>query len=164
LITLSTVFSLQTPVGFVSHRRRSWDSPFGVFPSQEAHARFRPREPTYRFSLRFFHRQSGGPARKAAIPGFQPPESPWRPNAWLARRPLDTPLGFALLRPTDGNLVRTLTRTPLTRFPEHQAEGPTSACASEYRSAPTWPPPPHHAEARRTDGTALLGFLHRSLP
>jgi hypothetical protein len=35
LVTLLAVSSLRTPAGFVSRRRRSWDSPFGAFPSRE---------------------------------------------------------------------------------------------------------------------------------
>jgi hypothetical protein len=35
LVTLLTAFSLESRAGFVSHRRRSWDSPFGGFTSRE---------------------------------------------------------------------------------------------------------------------------------
>jgi len=50
LVTLSTVSSLQARAGFVSHRQRSWDSPFEAFPSQEVRRRLRRSEPTYRFA------------------------------------------------------------------------------------------------------------------
>jgi hypothetical protein len=68
LITLSTVFSLRTPVGFVSHQQRSWDSPFEAFPSQEVPVRFRPGEPTYRSNsaMRRPPKQSPG----SPSPGF----------------------------------------------------------------------------------------------
>jgi hypothetical protein len=36
LITLSTVSSLRSRAGFLSHRLRSWDSPFGAFSSRKA--------------------------------------------------------------------------------------------------------------------------------
>jgi hypothetical protein len=49
LITLSTVSSLRTRASLVSCRQRSWDSPFGAFPSRKVFARFRTNEPTYRF-------------------------------------------------------------------------------------------------------------------
>jgi hypothetical protein len=39
--TLLTVFSLAFRAGFVSHRQRSWDSPFGGFLSREVFAAFR---------------------------------------------------------------------------------------------------------------------------
>jgi hypothetical protein len=36
LVTLSTVSSLRSRAGFLSHRQRSWDSPFGAFSFREA--------------------------------------------------------------------------------------------------------------------------------
>jgi hypothetical protein len=38
LVTLLTVYSLESRAGFVSHRQRSWDSPFEGFPFREASA------------------------------------------------------------------------------------------------------------------------------
>jgi len=35
LATLSTPYSLRSLAGFVSHRQRSWDSPFGAFSSRK---------------------------------------------------------------------------------------------------------------------------------
>jgi hypothetical protein len=35
LVTLGAVYALRARAGFVSHRRRSWDSPFGAFSSRE---------------------------------------------------------------------------------------------------------------------------------
>jgi hypothetical protein len=40
LATLLTVYSRRARAGFVSHRRRSWDSPFGAFPSRKVSATF----------------------------------------------------------------------------------------------------------------------------
>jgi hypothetical protein len=40
LVTLLTVYSLRIRAGFVSHRQRSWDSPFGAFPSQKVSGPF----------------------------------------------------------------------------------------------------------------------------
>jgi len=37
-----TAYSLESRAGFVSHRQRSWDSPFGGFPSREVLPAFRP--------------------------------------------------------------------------------------------------------------------------
>jgi hypothetical protein len=42
LVTLLTAYSLRSLAGFVSHRQRSWDSPFGGFPSQKVSAAFPP--------------------------------------------------------------------------------------------------------------------------
>jgi hypothetical protein len=41
LVTLLTVYSLESRAGSVSHRRRSWDSPFGGFTSRERSQPFR---------------------------------------------------------------------------------------------------------------------------
>jgi hypothetical protein len=95
LVTLSTVSSLRTLAGFVSRRQRSWDSPFGAFPSREASVRFRTHEPTYRFTARLGHREAATQPVRPRFLGFDPPKSPWRSAALLARRPLDAPLGFA---------------------------------------------------------------------
>jgi hypothetical protein len=43
LVTLLAVSSLGFRAGFVSHRQRSWDSPFGGFPFREAATAFPPR-------------------------------------------------------------------------------------------------------------------------
>lgn len=42
LVTLMTAYALETRAGFVSHRQRSWDSPFGDFTSREGSQPFRP--------------------------------------------------------------------------------------------------------------------------
>jgi hypothetical protein len=42
LATLMTACSLGSRAGFVSHRRRSWDSPFGGFLSRKVSSAFRP--------------------------------------------------------------------------------------------------------------------------
>jgi hypothetical protein len=42
LVTLLTVCSLESRAGFVSHRQRSWDSPFGGFASRKVSATFPP--------------------------------------------------------------------------------------------------------------------------
>lgn len=46
LVTLSAVYALQARAGFVSHRQRSWDSPFGAFSSRKVSAAF-PRGLTH---------------------------------------------------------------------------------------------------------------------
>jgi hypothetical protein len=52
LATLSTAYSLRARAGLVSSRQRSWDSPFGAFPSRKVSTRFREDEPTYRSARR----------------------------------------------------------------------------------------------------------------
>jgi hypothetical protein len=70
LATLSTAYSLRTRAGSISHRQRSWDSPFEAFPSREASARFRTNGPTYRFSKRPVSRRTPKTTRSAAVPGL----------------------------------------------------------------------------------------------
>jgi hypothetical protein len=40
LVTLSAAYALRARAGFVSHRQRSWDSPFGAFSSRKVPAAF----------------------------------------------------------------------------------------------------------------------------
>jgi len=90
LVTLATVYALQARAGFISHRRRSWDSPCGAFTSRKVPAAF-PRGCAH---LPF--RTVGNPAAEAMgrpngprLLGFDPFESPWRatginsPQRWL---------------------------------------------------------------------------------
>jgi hypothetical protein len=133
LATLLTAYSLRSRAGLVSYRQRSWDSPFGAFSSRKGSGLLPPDDPTYRLTCRCSHRRSEGPAQQASVPGIQPSESPWRPGEWLARRPLDAPLGFTLPGFPAARLTRDFARAPLTRFLvptiTHRYAG-----ASEYRS------------------------------
>jgi hypothetical protein len=70
LLTLSAVSALRIPVGFISHRQRSWDSPFGAFPPRKVSDRFRPDAPTDRSALECSRRRSDWPAYRASDPGF----------------------------------------------------------------------------------------------
>ena len=65
----------------------------------------------------------GMPAAEAASPpagrrflGFDPSESSSRPTVWLARRPPDAPLGFALPGLVDGDLFPDFAGNPPPRF------------------------------------------------
>ena len=49
LITLLTAYALELRAGFVSHRQRSWDSPFGGVLSQKVSRPFDREKPTYRW-------------------------------------------------------------------------------------------------------------------
>jgi hypothetical protein len=72
-----TVSSLRTRAGSLSHRQRSWDSPFGGFSSRKVTEAFPHSEgPTCRFFQRCSRRRSAEPARWTAAPGSCPfPES-----------------------------------------------------------------------------------------
>jgi hypothetical protein len=63
LATLLTACALRSRAGSVSHRRRSWDSPFGAFSSRKVSGILPPDEPTYRFACRCSRRGSVGPSQ-----------------------------------------------------------------------------------------------------
>lgn len=70
LVTLLTVYSLQSRASFVSRRQRSWDSPFEAFSARKVSERYRPEAPTYRFSRLHSRRLSAEPVQRAAVTGF----------------------------------------------------------------------------------------------
>jgi hypothetical protein len=81
LATLLAVYSRRARAGLVSYRRRSWDSPFGAFSSRKVSAAFAvgcTRVP--------FHppvipaAEAEGRPNGPRLPGFDPFESPWRPD------------------------------------------------------------------------------------
>jgi hypothetical protein len=137
LVTLSTLCSLRRLAGFVSHRQRSWDSPFEAFSSRKASGGFPPEGPTYRFGRR--SRMPEGIPMRADNPrflGFAPFESPWRSNPCLAGQSLDAPLGFTLPRHAGKCLVQDFARTPLTCLA--YVNSAYAACTTESRSALAW--------------------------
>jgi hypothetical protein len=72
LITLLTAYALEIRASFISHRQRSWDSPFGgTFPCRLPKF-ITSAEPTYRFTRRFFGCERTRPARRASISGSVP--------------------------------------------------------------------------------------------
>ena len=72
LVTLLTLYSLRTPVSFVSHSQRSWDSPFGASPFLEVLRRFHRNAPTY-CSVSFLPEELLLQAVLLnAVPGFSP--------------------------------------------------------------------------------------------
>jgi hypothetical protein len=96
LATLLAVYSLRARVGFISHRRRSWDSPFGAFPSRKVSGAFPPGSTHLPSLLPLYqpHKATGRPDRPRFL-GFDPSESSSRSDERLTRQPPDTPLGFA---------------------------------------------------------------------
>jgi hypothetical protein len=97
LATLLTVFSPQSRAGSVSHRQRSWDSPFGAFSFRKVSIPFPGGRTHLPFRLSVYPHRSGGRLGRPRFLGFAPSESPWRPGMVLTRGPLDAPLGFAPL-------------------------------------------------------------------
>jgi hypothetical protein len=85
-------------------------SPRGRYPP-----RFRGEGPTCRSTCRYSRRRSDGPAQQAAASGFQPFRESLAIRRGLTRRPLDAPMGFALLGHAGTSLVTALAATPPTR-------------------------------------------------
>jgi hypothetical protein len=149
LATLLTVSSLRARVGPVSYRRRSWDSPLGVFAPRKVAARHRSAAPTCRFSRRANPMRSTGSDRRAAAPGFCPSRRSLANSVFLGRRPLVAPLGF---RPS-----RALPQKPWPGFRPASSHAlcyrsglrPRLTCVPEYRSAFAWPPPLASPKFRR---------------
>jgi hypothetical protein len=136
LATLLTAYSPRFRAGFVSHRRRSWDSPFGAFsfrkvshpfPSGRTHVLFLPS-----VYLRRRHR----PARQAAVPGF----CPFR-ESLAAKRGVSTPatgcsLGFYPSRASTNALAGISPRLLSRAFPDRAVHPGGGAPESRSASAP----------------------------
>jgi hypothetical protein len=107
LVALLTAYSLEFRAGFVSHRQRSWDSPFGGFASREVSEAFEPGKTHLPLARRCFLRRSVGPARRASVSGFAPLGIAWLPYGVLSRGQQAPPLGFAPSGYQCGGLGRT---------------------------------------------------------
>jgi len=116
LATLLTACSLESRASFISHRQRSWDSPFGGFLSRQASAVFRPGGTHVPLAQRYFRRRSVRPARRASVSGSRPARIALRPCGVLARQPPAPPLGFAPLGSLCEDLAPDFSGTPLTCF------------------------------------------------
>jgi hypothetical protein len=140
LATLLTVYSLRCRAGFVSHRQRSWDLPFGAFSSGKVTGRFRLGRTHIPFTRRYtLAPRCRGRLDKPRFLGFDPSESPWRSDVCLIRRPLVAPLGLTL----PGYLAEALTRISPGLLSRASQQGlRLTAGASEYRSASAPPHPP----------------------
>jgi len=78
LVTLSAVYALQARAGFVSHRQRSWGSPFGAFSSRKVSAAFRSGRTHIPFLSSVFPAAIAvGRPNEPRFLGFDPFESPW---------------------------------------------------------------------------------------
>jgi hypothetical protein len=132
LPTLLTASSLRFRAGFVSHRQRSWDSPFGAFSFRKVSSPFPSGRTHIPFLLSVYLRRRHRPARQAAVPGFLP----FR-ESLAARRVISTPtagcsLGFRPSRASTNVLARISPSLLSRAFPDravHPADG-----APEYRS------------------------------
>jgi hypothetical protein len=107
LATLLAASSRRARAGFVSRRRRSWDSPFGAFSCRKVAGAFPPRMDPHAVSppVSPTAEAVGRPGRPRLL-GFCPSGSPWHDDRRLTRRRLAAPLGFALLRYAGESLDR----------------------------------------------------------
>jgi hypothetical protein len=125
LITLLTAYALRSLAGFISHRQRSWDSPFGASSSEKVFQTFPPGRTHIPFRTACIPcAEAPGRLGRLRFLGFDPFRSPWRPCVGLVRRPLAAPLGFALLGFLHESLDRVFARSPLTRFTYHREGNP----------------------------------------
>jgi len=81
LATLLTAYSLRTPAGFVSRRRRSWDSPLRSFLLPRGFRSVSTREnPLTVCRCQYSHRVSGGPAQQGPVSGLRPSRESLTPD------------------------------------------------------------------------------------
>jgi len=164
LVTLLTAYALQSLAGFISHRQRSWDSPFGAFSSRKVSASITGRIDPLTVS------PASAPIAEAMsrlgrprFLGLDPFESPWRSSGGLIRRPLDAPLGLSLPGLAIGGLARAFAQTPLTRFPDvtitHPARRRLRVSLSLRPASPI-----HQRRNAKPGEAALIGFPHRFNP
>jgi len=155
LVTLLTVSSLGSRASFVSHRQRSWDSPFGGFLSREVSAVFRPGRTHIPLAQRYLRRRSVRPARRASVSGFRPRESTLRPCGVLSRRSPAPPLGFAPLGPACEDLDPDFSRSPLACLAnpgDHSPNQPAPQSISRPSPCPARPVPKHRTGRSRPYG------------
>jgi hypothetical protein len=162
LVTLLTVYALRALAGFVSHRRRSWDSPFGAFSSRKVSAAF-PRGRThvlFRPPVFPLLVQWAGPTGCSfwalTLPGV--PGGRCRISASAT----GCSLGLFPLRVFRKGPCRTLVRTPPTRFAKPILRPMPPAPRSINRPLPG--SVRDIRQAARADRATLPGFWHQCDP
>jgi hypothetical protein len=162
LSTLLAGFSFRALAGFVSHRRRSWDSPFGASSSCKVSGAFPPGRTHIPFFLPLIPlpKQRAGPAGRgfwaltlAGVPG--------------SRRGISTPttgcsLGFRPSRvcgPKPGSGFRpTSSHTLCARARRHMHRRPRVSIGFGLDLSA------NHGKPQPADRPTLVGFLHRLNP
>jgi hypothetical protein len=158
-----TAYSLRSRAGFVSHRQRSWDSPFGGVPSQKVSELLRPGSTHVPFNPAVFPppKRRAGPTGPGfwvlplpRVPcsrrGFSPPTAGssrgFRPSRVLGRRPRPgfRPVSSHVLCPPGGY-------PPNAHAPQSIDQPSLGLIRTPYLST-------------EPDEATLLGFPHRLNP
>jgi len=149
LATLMAAYSFRARAGFISHQRRSWDSPFGASSSRKVTGAFPPGRTHIPFFLPLIPlpKQRAGPAGRgfwastlAGVPGSRRGIS--APTTGCSRgvcpsrasRPKPGP-GF---RPASSRTLRTCARRPVRRRPRVSIDfglGPSAVHGKPQRRA-----------------------------
>jgi hypothetical protein len=122
LVTLSTACSLSGPAGFVSHRRRSWAFPFGVYLHGGTQCVATRVKPTYRWRGHEDRRTRRRPGVTDLGFWVHTPGEFRTYATRLTKRYAETPLGFSLLGHASDDLVPDFAGTPLTRSADSKTE------------------------------------------
>jgi len=140
LATLVTVYSPRFRAGFVSHRQRSWDSPFGAFSSRKVSNPFPGWKAPHTVSPDGIpSTEVRGRLDRPQFLGFRSSRESLATGMCLAHRPLAAPLGFLLPGFSVVRLDPDFARSPLTRFPT-----PALAGIAAPQSLNRRPPRPGH--------------------
>jgi hypothetical protein len=165
-----TAYSLRSPAGFLSHRQRSWDSPFGAYPSRKVSRALPPGWPhlPFRSSVIPMPKHWAGPTGC----GF------WGstlPGVLSERRRFSSPLGGCSLgsspfqgshhRPCPGLLPRSFRtlhargdRSPPAPAPRSVDRSVTRFSPRSCRSTPAWTSNPHRVSAPASSRTFERSF------
>jgi hypothetical protein len=161
LVTLWAAYSFRALAGFISHQRRSWDSPFGASSSRKVSGAFPPGRTHIPFVLPLLPlpKQRAGRAGRgfwastlARVPGSRRGISTPSTGCSLGFRPsrVYRPKSESRFRPTSSHALLHVPASPCWRRRVSLGFGLD-------RSADRGKP-------RVTERSALLGFLHRHNP
>jgi hypothetical protein len=164
LATLMAVYSRRARAGFVSHRRRSWDSPFGAFSSRKVPAAFADECTHLPFHPSVFPtpKRWAGPIGRGSwvltlprVPGSRMGVS----SSVCWRLPWVSPSQGIPATVLSGLSPELLPRASQT-WP--QATAPVGA--SESQSTPAWPRPSRPASRANRTGQPSQGLCTSTIP
>jgi hypothetical protein len=162
LATLLAAYSFRARAGFISHRRRSWDSPFGASSSRKVSGAFPPGSTHLPFLLPLIPlpKQRAGPAGRgfwvltlAGVPGGRHGISTPTAGCSLGFCPsrASRPKPGPRFRPASSHTLRAWARRPMRRRPRVSIDfglGPSA----------------NRGKPQQAGKPTLLGFGHRLSP